>query len=281
MDADAQHILIVGGSSGIGRALARLMVGRGAHVSIIARRQALLDETLAELESLRKNPAQRLKTQAADVTQWEQAQQAIALLTDGLPADILVNSAGYIHPGYVEQLSLDNFRTTMDVDFFGALHATKAVLPQMIERRRGHIVNISSIAGFMGVFGYTAYNAAKFAVRGFSEALRMEMKPYGIHVSIVFPPDTETPGLDYERLHRPLETTRVAGTAKAMSADHVARAIVRGIERKQVYILPGFDARAAFFLCNGLLPIFNRYFDHVVAKARRESASRSPHPTAR
>jgi len=140
----------------------------------------------------------------------------------------------------------------------------------MMERRSGHIVNFSSVAGFLGVFGYTAYGAAKFAVRGFSDVLRQEMKPYGIHVSVIFPPDTDTPQLRYENQFKPLETRRIAGTARALTADQVAQALVRGIERRQAYILPGFDAKLYFLLSNGFSRLFCWYFDRVIAKARRE-----------
>ena len=277
MDFHNQHVIITGGSSGIGRATARLLTRRGAHVSIIARRQELLDETLAELEPLRENPAQRFRATSADVTDWEQTQEAIAALTaGGYPPDVLVNAAGFAHPGYFEELPLEIFRNTMDVDFFGTLHPIKAVLPTMMERCSGHIVNFSSVAGFLAVFGYTAYGAAKFAVRGFSDVLRQEMKPYSIHVSVIFPPDTDTPQLHYENQFKPLETHRIAGAAKALTADQVAQALVRGIERRQVYILPSLDARLYFLLSNGFSGLFRWYFDRVIAKARREREARGP-----
>jgi 3-dehydrosphinganine reductase len=271
MDYHNRHVIITGGSSGIGRAVARLLTQRGADVSIIARRQELLDETVAELESLRENPVQRLTSHSADLTEWEQAQKAITDLTaDDHSPDILINAAGFAHPGYFEELPLDIFHTTMDIDYFGTLYATKAVVPTMMERRSGLIVNISSVAGHVGVFGYTAYSAAKFAVRGFSDALRQELKPYGISVSVVFPPDTDTPQLHYENQFKPMETRRISGSVKTMTADQVAQAIVHGIERRQPYILPNFDTRATFMLCDGLGGIIRWYCDLAVARTRRE-----------
>jgi len=271
MDFHRRHAIVTGGSSGIGRATARLLARRGAHVSIIARRQELLDETMAELEGLRTDPAQRFQAHSADVTSWEQVQEAIAALTaDDYPPDILINSAGMAHPGYVEELPLDIFRQTMNTDFMGTVQPIKAVVPLMMAQRSGHIVNISSVAGFLGVFGYTAYSAAKFAVRGFSDVLRQEMKPYGIHVSVLFPPDTDTPQLHYEDQFKPLETRRIAGAAKAMTADQVAAALVRGIERRQPYILPSFDTRLYFLLSNPFTGFIRWYFDRAVAQARRE-----------
>ena len=284
MDFVDQHAIITGGSSGIGRATARLLTRRGAHVSIIARRQELLDETLAEIEPLRQRPDQRLQARSADVSDWEQARETLAALTgDGHPPDILINAAGYAHPGYCEELPLDVFHTTMDVDFFGTLHPIKAALPAMMERHSGYIVNFSSVAGFLGVFGYTAYSAAKFAVRGFSDVLRAEMKPHGIHVSVIFPPDTDTPQLHYENQFKPLETRRIAGAAKALTADQVAQALVRGIERRQVYILPSFDSKLYFLLTNAGIGLFRWYSDRIVAKASQErmAEASSPSPSGR
>ncbi len=271
MDFHRRHAIITGGSSGIGRATARLLARRGAHVSIIARRPELLEHARAELENLRTGPAQRFQTHSADVTDWNQVQEAIAVLTaDGHAPDILINSAGMAHPGYFEELPLDIFRQTMDTDFLGTVQPIKAVVPMMMARHSGHIVNVSSVAGFLGVFGYTAYSAAKFAVRGFSDALRQELKPYGICVSVLFPPDTDTPQLAYEDQFKPLETRRIAGAAQAMTADAVAAALVRGIERQQAYILPSFDTRLYFWLTNPLAGFVRWYMDRAVAQARRE-----------
>lgn len=270
MDFHHKHVIITGGSSGIGRAIARLLAERGAHISVIARRQELLDETLSELENLRPGPAQRMMVYSADLAEWEQAKQAICALTTELPPDVLINNAGFAHPGYFEELPLDIFHKTMDIDYFGTVYATKATVPMMIERKTGHIVNVASMAGFLGVFGYTPYTPAKFAVRGFTESLRQELKPHGIHVSIVFPPDTDTPQLRYENQFKPPETLRISGTIKPQTADQVARSIIRGIERRKTYITPGFDPWLYFVLFNGPIRLFHWYCDRLVAKTQRE-----------
>jgi 3-dehydrosphinganine reductase len=283
MDFHSQHVIITGGSSGIGQAMAHLLAERGAHVSIIARRQELLDETLVELEALRDDPAQRFRAHSADVSRWEETQEAIAALTaDGYPPDILINTAGFAHPGYFEELPLEIFYSTMDTDYFGTLHPIKAALPAMMERRSGHIVNFSSVAGFVGAFGYTAYSAAKFAVRGFSDALAQEMRPYGIHVSVVFPPNADTPGFHYENQYKPLETHRIEGAVKTLPPDGIARTVIRGIERRQPYITPDFETRLYFLLTNspyvltGLLRWL--FFDRVIAQAHRERMEKTNPP---
>jgi 3-dehydrosphinganine reductase len=166
----------------------------------------------------------------------------------------------------------------MDVNFFGTLYPIKAVLPAMMERRCGHIVNFSSVAGFVGTFGYTAYGASKFAVRGFSDALRYEMKPYGIQVSVVFPTNTKTPQLDYENQFKPEEAHRIEGVAQIMTAYRAAEIVVRGIKRRRAYILAGLDTKLFFWLTNGLNSRPNilhwLLFDRVIAQVRRERRER-------
>ncbi len=246
-------VLVTGGSSGIGLALACLLAGSGAQVWLAARDRVRLESALGEVESARYSSGQRCGFVSADLSVASEASEAVSKVMEsaGLP-DVVINSAGAAHPGYVQDLSLDIFRWMMETNYFAAVYVAKAVLPGMIERRSGHIINISSMAGFTGVFGYTAYGASKFAVAGFSESLRAEMKPHGIHVSLVFPPDTDTPQLTYENQYKPPETKALSGTARALSAETVARAILRQAERKDFLILPGWDARLFYILITKL-----------------------------
>ncbi len=271
MDFHGKNVIVTGGSSGIGRATARMLVQRGANVAIIARRQALLDAALAEFEAERVAPAQVFQAYSADLSDWEQAQAAIAAVTAGdRTPDILINAAGITHPGYFEELPIEVFRRIMDVDFFGTLYPIKLVTPMMIARRSGHIVNFSSVAGFLGAFGYSAYGAAKFAVRGFSDVLRSELKPYGVHVHVVFPPDTDTPQLHEENKIKPLETSELAGKVNLLQPEDVAREVIRGIERNRYNIIPGFESKLAFLLSNGVSGLLRWYVDRIIASSRKK-----------
>ncbi len=272
MDLAGKNVIITGGSSGIGKAAARLFAQRGANIAIIARRQELLNAALAELEQERTSEAQVLLSCSADLADWEQASAAIEAVTaNGRAPDVLINSAGTVRPGYFHELPIDVFRQTMDIDFFGTLHPCKLVAPMMMARRSGHIVNLSSVAGFLGVFGYTAYSAAKFAVRGFSDVLRSELKPYGVRVSIVFPPDTNTPQLVEENKYKPLETQRLSGTIRPVEPEQVAEAIVRAIGTGRYIIAPGLQPRLVYALTNGLQGVARWYLDRVIAGARKEA----------
>ena len=200
---------------------------------------------------------------------------AVATAIDELVAargavDLLITSAGVAHPGYFEQLPLDVFRSQMDLIYFGTLHAIRAVVPAMIERGRGHVVTVSSTAGLIGVFGYTAYGPAKYAVRGLAETLRSELAPHGIVVACAYPPDTRTPGFDAENELKPPETERISAAIKPREAEHVARAIVRGIEKDRLVITADTQT-AALARAAGLLGPYVRWsMDRQVGKVRRE-----------
>jgi 3-dehydrosphinganine reductase len=241
--------LITGGSSGIGLSIACQITQLGGDVIILARRQALLDLAIKELEPLRLSPEQRILSIKADVTKFDSLSIVVeALISEyGIP-DVVINSAGVAHPGNFSALDMSIFHWMMDVNYFGTVNVLKMLVPLMQKRRSGTIVNISSMAGFLGVYGYTAYSASKFAVSGFTDALRSELKPYGIQVSIVFPPDTDTPQLEYESKFKPFITKEIAGSAKSLSPEIVAKEILRKTARGKYLILPGFEAKLFYFV---------------------------------
>jgi 3-dehydrosphinganine reductase len=259
------HVLVTGGSSGIGLETARLAIERGARVSLVARRADVLDEAAV---SLRADGGQ-VAVAATDVADAGAVTSAVTALTDALgPVDIAICSAGQARPGYFQELDAGLFRTMMDVNYFGTVNVARAVVPAMMERRAGSFVGVSSAAGLIGVFGYTAYAPTKFAVRGFLESLRAELLPYGIHVGCSFPPDTDTPQLADENRYKPKETHAIAGTIKPLSARQVAKSVVEGIEKERFAIVPDASTRALAKVA-GLLPgVVAKVMDGKVRKAQ-------------
>lgn len=143
----------------------------------------------------------------------------------------------------------------------------------MQQRRQGHIVLISSGAGLIGMYGYTAYSPTKFALRGLAESLRGEMKLIGVDVSIVYPPDTDTPQLEEENKTKPIETKIITGTANTWSAESVAFEIVQGIQKKSFAINPGFEMALLSRLHSLLAPGINWYMDWIVSKTLQKIKS--------
>ncbi|MGK7874687.1 MAG: SDR family oxidoreductase [Xenococcaceae cyanobacterium] len=265
------HGIITGGSSGIGKATAQLLAREGCHISIIARTQTKLEAAKAEIEAARANPNQQVVAISADVSNRVQIEEAIKTAIDQIgPPDLLITSAGIAHPGYFQELPIEVFERTMAINYFGSLYSIRAALPVMEKRQQGHIVLVSSGAGLIGIYGYTPYSSTKFALRGLAESLRGELKPLGVHVSIVYPPDTDTPQLEAENKTKPLETKLITGTAKTWSAEDVASEIVRGIEKKFFAIAPGLEMTLLGRLHSLLAPGLNWYFDRIVTKVREQ-----------
>lgn len=266
--------LITGGSSGIGYALANQLVEAGGSVILLARSQEKLDEAKTSLSSQLSQPDQLIHAIPADVTDVESLSAAIEDMakTIGIP-DFIFNCAGVALPGYIEQLKLEVFKWTMDIDYHGTVNVIKLLLPHLLQRGSGHIINFSSMAGVIGTFGYSAYSGAKFAVRGFSDVIRSELKPKNIRVSIVYPPDTDTPQLAFENQFKPYETRELAGSDKPISAAAVARETLKSVSRGKYAIVPGAEAKLLYFLGtrlgNWVYPVMDRLLAGIAKKKAR------------
>ena len=266
-----KSVLITGGSSGIGFAIANALVEMDASVILLARDYEKLKAAKASI--LAKYPKAKVKLVSADVTdaQTLNVLHEKYIRNHEIP-DILINCAGVARPGYVEEIPLDVYRWTMDIDYHGTVNPIKILLPGMIERGSGHIVNFSSMAGVVGLFGYTAYSAAKFAIKGFSDALRSELKPKGIKVSIVFPPDTDTPQLAWEDQYKPFETRELAGSDKPISPSKVADETLKSVARGRYKVVPSFEAKLIYFVATHLGSLFNPIIDFLVSRATKKKA---------
>ncbi|NUP13410.1 MAG: SDR family oxidoreductase [Polyangiaceae bacterium] len=244
-------VIVTGGSSGIGLAFARKIADYGAEVTLVARRRAILDE--AERDVTSRTPGAKVHTLELDVSREDDVTRAIERHAASHRIDMLVNNAGVVMPGRFTELPTKEFRQMMDVNYFGTVYMTKAVLPHLVARHGGHVLNVSSLAGVMGIYGYTAYAASKFAIVGLSQALRAEMWPHGVRVSVCLPPDTDTPQLAFENQHKPAETKAIAGTVKTLTADAVAQSMADGMAKNTFEIYPDLASRMVA-LGQGVLP---------------------------
>jgi 3-dehydrosphinganine reductase len=269
------NAIITGGSSGIGLALAKQLASEGANICLLARDEEKLAQTQQEVQSLSIRKGQKVTTLSCDIRDYAALDQALNnWLSDNEYPDLVINSAGVTYPGYFQDLELSTFRWLMEINYFGTLHVCKYIVPGMIDRGYGTIINISSQAGFFGIIGYTGYTASKFAVRGFSDALRSELKPLGVQVSVVFPPDTETPQLAFEEPLKPFETKEVAGTLHPMSAEDVASETLRAARKGKYLIIPGFGGKFLYKLM-GIMGNFTfTVIDWLIQKAKKKMNSK-------
>ncbi|XP_022103395.1 3-ketodihydrosphingosine reductase-like [Acanthaster planci] len=258
LDLKQAHVVITGGSSGIGKAVAAEVLKQGANVTILARNQTRLQKAKEDLQQyIKDKDNQKILCISVDVShEYAAVEDAVRKSAEELgPCDILVNSAGMSRAVSFEDTNINDFKRVMDANFLGSVYPTRAVLPYMKERRRGRIVFISSQAGQLGVYGYTAYGSSKFAVRGLAETLQMEVKPYNIYITINFPPDTDTPMLAEDKINMPKETILVSETSGLHQPEEIAKIVVKDAKHGRFQSYVGLDG---FFLATvtcGMSPV--------------------------
>jgi 3-dehydrosphinganine reductase len=269
---DGQKIIITGGSSGLGKALARRLAGNGANLALIARDRGKLEAARDELAAV-ITPGRKVLVFSCDVSDHAQVERTFAEIEEKLgPPQILINSAGVLKEGRFEKLLLEDFRHVMDINFYGTLNCVKAILPYFQKQGGGRIVNLGSMGGRIGPFGYAAYSSSKFAVHGLSEVLRCELKPQKIVVQLVSPPEFESPMVDELNTYRTPENKRHAQTIPVMTTEEVADEVMKGLEGKRFLIVPGRVTRFLDF-ANRVAPSLSR----LIGDAQIKLAYRGPH----
>ncbi|XP_070574787.1 3-ketodihydrosphingosine reductase-like [Ptychodera flava] len=255
---DRGHVIITGGSSGIGKAFAIEAVKRGANVTVLARNKERLKQCKVEIEKHLKYPdTQKVLTFSVDVAKdYDTLAQAVKeAIEEAGPCDLLLNSAGFAIAKAFEDTDLEEFKRLLDINYLGAVATTKAVLPYMKERKQGRLVFVSSQAGQLGVYGYTGYCASKFALRGFAEALQMEVKPYNVYITLSFPPDTDTPGFQTENISKPRETHLISESSGLFQPEYVANAIFNDALLGRFLSYIGVDGMMLANLTCGFSPV--------------------------
>ncbi|NUM36735.1 MAG: SDR family oxidoreductase [Candidatus Brocadiae bacterium] len=264
-----KNILITGASSGIGQDIAMEFGKLGANLYLIARDSQKLQNASAKLQE--KNPGITIKVFSSDVSHPEKIQKTIQEIADregGIHT--LINNAGILGLGLFESNTLENFKKVMETNYFGAVYATQAAWPYIKKSTNGHIGFVSSVAGYSGLIGYSTYSPTKFALTGFAECLRMEARDYGIGVTIVFPPDTKTPMLEYEQIHTLPECKALSKNAKVMTSSAVAQKFVQAIVQRQFEVVCNIESkivRIMRVLCPG---VYFKMVDGIVDKDRKK-----------
>ncbi len=237
-------VLITGASSGIGEALCRALARQGANLIMVARQRAPLDSLANELQEMTQ--AQAISLDISDELAVNQLANKINLNA----IDILINNAGIAHCARFEDLYQTDFRSMIEVNYLGQVWMTRLLLPVMKENGEGQIINIASMAGVLGLAGYTGYGASKFALVGFTEALRNELSGSNIGLTLILPSDVDTPQLEREEADKPTATRALSGKVKPLSADHAATQILVAIrKRKREAVVSPFSGRILMRLC--------------------------------
>jgi 3-dehydrosphinganine reductase len=239
MAASWTRAFVVGGSEGIGLAVARRLSQQGVDVAIFGRSEDKLRTAHASLTTDARTYVGQL-----DVTDAAATRTALdaAVADFGVP-DLVVCTAGFARAEWFHEAPIDNVRAMMETNYLGTVHACHALVPHLVEAGRGTIVTTSSMAGLTGVFGYAGYSASKFAVVGFSEALRRELRPHGVHVATLCPPNTRTPGFDEENRTKPAEVLAAEQKVKTLEPVQVADYLLKVLPRRPNLVIPGADGR--------------------------------------
>ena len=269
---DGKVVVITGAGSGIGRALALDVAGRGAAVALSDWDEVGLVET-ARL--VHERTGREVRTDKVDVRDRAAVRElAASVVAEHGRVNVVVNNAGVALHGDFEEVGYDDFEWVMDVDFWGVVHGTKEFLPHLIASGDGHVVNVSSLFGLLGIPGQTAYNSAKFAVRGFTEALRTEMLVAGhpVGVTCVHPGGIRTGIARNARVtssHDQAQFARHFDTKLARTTpERAAELIVEGVLAGRPRVVVGADAK----LLDAFVRIVGPRYQRVVAKASRRLA---------
>ena len=281
MEIAGRKCLITGAAGGIGRATALEVAARGGSVVLTDIQAEPLAETARMIES---RGGRVLHSAPADVTDRD----AVAALARDVHAehgslDIVMNVAGVSTWGPVQLLGEEHWRKMIEINLMGPVHVISEFVPPMIEARRGgHLVNVSSAAGLIGLPWHAAYSASKFGLRGVSEVLRFDLRRYRIGVSLVCPGGVDTPlvntleivGVDQE--HPAVRKMSERFRRRAHSPEDVARKIVRGVERERYLVYTSRDIVAVHFLQRFFPPVYERIMrqlnKQMVAVAKQASA---------
>jgi short-subunit dehydrogenase len=235
LDLRDRVVVVTGASSGIGRELALLLARKGTRVAAAARRGERLASLKREVEA-QGGALLAVECDVGDCGQVERLRDAVWEVWG--PAEVLVNNAGRGAHGPIEQLAIEDIETLVRTNLLGAIYCTRAFLPAMLERGRGHLVFVSSVLGELPAPYHAVYGATKFAMTGLAESLEYELRPRGIRVTLVEPGLVRT------------EFPQVSGTpgeflesVPSRSAEEVALEIVRALEREKRRIVPDRLAR--------------------------------------
>jgi short-subunit dehydrogenase len=221
-----QVAVVTGASSGIGRALAKVLAADGARVGLVARRREQLEELAGEIAAAGGTAA----VAPADVGDRDQVRAAVEEVRGRLgPVDLLVANAGVGAPTLLDPMNVGDVEKMLRINTLGVVYAVEAVLPEMLRRRRGHVAAVSSLAAYKGLPGESGYCASKAAVNVFLEGLRIQVRSRGIAVTTICPGFVKTPMTDINPFHMPW----------LLEADEAARRIARALHhRKKVYNFP-------------------------------------------
>jgi len=242
MDFKSKVILITGASSGIGKEVAIEFAKLGANIVLVARRKDKLEQVANELKEFHVSTI----ICQCDVSKKDQVKEMSKIVLEKFDSvDILINNAGFAIYGSVSDLSIDEIESQMDTNYFGMIYCIKNFLPSMLKKKSGHIVNVASVAASFGLPGIASYCASKFAMLGFSEGLKHELKDTGVGITVVSPIRVRTDFFDHPSFEKMPKYSPMS-----LSSKTVAKAILRAANSPRLEIIVPPVVRGAVWIKN-------------------------------
>lgn len=272
----SRHIVITGGATGLGYALADALAGQGARLTLLSRQAKKLEHASEELR--RCHPGVDVEVGTLDVGDPAAACKVvgdIARRRGGI--DALFNNAGVMLEGRFEDLAPDDFAGVITTNFLGAVNVARAALPHL-RASRGRLVNIASVAGLTGTFGFTAYGSAKHALVGFTDCLYYEMLDEGVKIHLVCPAEFETPMVADLDSYRTPENRRHTLAIPRTPLDTVVADTLKGLKEDRYLIVPGARARLAVRALQ-LFPATMRRMGARLVTKREQDGRHEPRPS--
>ncbi len=262
-DLNNAVVLITGADGGFGRQMTRQFLEAGSQVMLTDVNENRLIRLQADVES---GSGQVLAAIAADLSRAEDCQLLYdeVLKTDVIP-DVIINNAGVAVGGRLDHVPRNRWEQLMQINLLAPMRLSYLFLPHLIERQSGHIVNISSIAGWIGTKGLTSYCAAKYGLRGFSEALSGDLEEFDVHVTTVYPFFSRTPILDSDQFG--YEKRREVPDDIVTDPADVVAAIIKGVRRNKKQVFPDRTAKQIHYISRffpWIIPILNRRLEEKI-----------------
>ncbi|MBF7729976.1 SDR family NAD(P)-dependent oxidoreductase [Pseudomonas sp. N040] len=264
-------VYITGAASGMGLLTAKRLAGLGAHIVCFERSPN--DAALAEIQAACLTPTQQVRRYQLDVANRDQVLAVIAqaAVQAGSP-DLLVHMAGIGGVAEFVDMPFEQFDQMLQINLYGTRHVCEAVLPLMLQRGHGHLLLVGSMGGIVPVYGYTAYGTSKFAVVGFAQSLRYELKPRGIQVQCFCPGEVATPALAAEREATHPATRALKLIGGTLTTDQAIDGLLAGLQRGEFFITPGWKTRLVHWAVRLTPPaLWQLITDGIVSRALRQS----------
>ncbi|KAJ4490053.1 oxidoreductase [Lentinula aciculospora] len=260
-----KHCYVTGGSSGLGLAVAKLLVLKGAHVSIVSRDAQRLENAMKELEAVRISPSQAFKSYSYDLVTMSGAREALDAVCEpheGRNPDAIFMLAGSCHPRFFIEETEETMKKQMDQTYWvQAWTALEASQRMVRDKSKGKIVFHSAYIGYITLIGYAAYGPGRMALRALADTLRQEFLLYDIDIHIAFPGTMYTPGYDIENATKPKITLKIEETDPGVTGDQYAKGLLRGVQNGDFHISPNLLGNIFRASMRGVAPSNNIFVD--------------------